>query len=336
MASLAVAVVLALAGSAAVWAAGGRLESASKRLGAHYGFPPVVQGAVIAAVGSSFPELSSSVVAVLLHGDFDLGVGAIVGSAVFNVLVIPGWSALRGEGLRADRDVVYKEAQFYMLAVAVLLLTFSFGVIYYPAGTDGLVATITRPLALVPVAMYGVYVFIQFQDVSDYDAPGVDDVRVRRQWLLLLASLAVILLGVEALLRAALDLEAVLGVPSTVWGVTVVAAGTSLPDAAVSVRAAESGRGPTSLANVLGSNTFDLLVAVPAAVLLAGPTEIDFGTAVPMMGFLTVATLGFLLATRTDLELTAREALPLFGLYGAFVVWMALEALGVTAFVPGV
>ncbi|QLG26955.1 sodium:calcium antiporter [Halorarum halophilum] len=336
MASLAVAIVLAVVGTVAVWLAGGRLESASERLGTHYGFPPVVQGAIIAAIGSSFPELSSSIISVLVHDDFGLGVGAIVGSAVFNILVIPGWSAIRGRGLRADRDVVYKEAQFYMLAIAVLLLTFSLGVIYYPGDTGRLVATVTRPLAMIPIALYGVYVFIQSQDVSDYEAPETDDVRVRRQWLLLLGSLAVILIGVEALIQAALTLETILGVPSTVWGLTVVAAGTSLPDAAVSVRAAESGRGPTSLANVLGSNTFDLLVAVPAAVLLNGDTPIDFATAVPMMGFLTVATLGFLLATRTNLELTRREAVWLLGLYGVFLAWMVLETLEVTAFVPGV
>ena len=55
MVSLGVGVGLALVGAAVVWVAGGRLESASERLGAHYGLPAVVQGAVIAAVGSSFP-----------------------------------------------------------------------------------------------------------------------------------------------------------------------------------------------------------------------------------------------------------------------------------------
>ncbi|SHH26679.1 sodium:calcium antiporter [Halobaculum gomorrense] len=339
MVSLLSAVALAVVGTAVVWVGGGRLESASERLGAHYGLPAVVQGAVIAAVGSSFPELTSVVLAVLLHGNFDLGVGAIVGSAVFNILVIPGWSALRGRGLRADRDVVYKETQFYMLAVAVLLLTFSLGVIYAPQPvTNGLTSTLTRPLALIPLALYAVYLFIQSQDVSDFEAPVVDDVTPARQWLLLVGSLVAILVGVEALVQAALSLETALGVPSTVWGLTVVAAGTSLPDTVVSVRAAEAGRGPTSLANVLGSNTFDLLVAIPVGVLLVpdGAVEVDFGTAVPMMGFLTVATLGFLVVTRTNLELDRPEAVSLLGLYGVFIAWMVLETLGVTALVPGV
>ena len=336
MASIVVAVGLALAGSAAVWVAGGRLESASERLGAYYGFPAVVQGAIIAAIGSSFPELSTAVLSAALHDAGRLGVGAIVGSAIFNVLVIPGWSALRGRGMDADRDVVYKEAQFYMLAVAVFLITLSFGVIYMGSPAESLTAQITRPLAVIPLALYGVYVFIQYEDVSDYDAPDPGEIDARRQWLLLVGSLVVILLGVEALVRAALSLETILGVPSTVWGLTVVAAGTSLPDAAVSVRAARADRGTTSLANVLGSNTFDLLVAVPAAVLVAGYVEVDFGTAVPMLAFLTVATLGFLVVTRTDLELTRAEAVGLLGLYAVFVGWMAAEATGVTGLVPGI
>ena len=339
MVSLAVAFGLIVVGTAIVWVAGGQLESASERLGAHYGLPAVVQGAVIAAVGSSFPELTSVVFSVLLYDNFDLGVGAIVGSAVFNILVIPGWSALRGRGLRADRDIVYKEAQFYMLAVAVLLLTFSLGVIYTPQPLgDGLTSTLTRPLAIIPLALYGVYLFIQAQDVSDYDAPQVDDVNPTRQWLLLAGSIVGILIGVEALVEAAVSLETALGVPSAVWGLTVVAAGTSLPDTVVSVRAAEAGRGPTSLANVLGSNTFDLLVAVPVGVLLVpgGRIDLDFGTAVPMMGFLTIATIGFLVVTRTDLELDRPEAVALLALYGVFILWMVLETLGVTALVPGV
>lgn len=58
-----------------------------------YQLPPVVQGGVVAAVGSSFPELSSAVLATLLHDDFGLGVAAMAGSAIFNITVIPAASA---------------------------------------------------------------------------------------------------------------------------------------------------------------------------------------------------------------------------------------------------
>ncbi len=81
---------------------------------------------------------------------------------------------------------------------------------------------------------------------------------------------------------------------------TVIAAATSLPDALVSVRAARDDEDVTSLTNVLGSNTFNLLVAIPVGVLLAGSATIDFLVAVPMMGFLAAATLVFIVFTRTD------------------------------------
>ncbi|AXG07197.1 sodium:calcium antiporter [Haloplanus rubicundus] len=327
-----------VAGSAAVvWKGSGLLDRASERLAGHYGLPPIVRGAIVAAVGSSMPELSSTVLATLLHGQFDLGVGAIVGSAVFNILVIPAASALsRGRELEASRTLVYKEAQFYMLAVSVLLLTFAFAVIYDPAGNGRLVGTMTRPLAFVPVALYGLYVFIQYQDLSEYDGEPVESVAVGRRWLELCVGLVLIVVAVEGLVRAAIGLGDLLDTPSFVWGLVVVAAGTSLPDLFVSLRAASEGPdgGVTSLANVLGSNTFDLLVAVPAGVLIVGTTTVDFAAAVPMMACLTVATLVLFTLLRTDLSLTDREAYVLLAAYVAFVGWVALETVGAVGLLP--
>ncbi len=328
------ALALAVVATGVVWVGGGRLESTADGLAAHYRLPPVVQGAVVAAVGSSFPELSSVVLSTLLHGDFDLGVGAVVGSAIFNILVIPAASALATRRpLDSNRDLVYKEAQFYMLSVAVLLLTFAFAVIYEPLG--GLSGTFTRPLAVIPLALYALYIFVQYQDTADHraDADPVDG-DPTRLWLLLVGSLVLILVGVEALVQAALTLGDALGTPAFLWGLTVVAAGTSLPDAIVSVRAARDNNAETSLANVLGSNIFDLLVAVPAGVVLGGATPIDFAFAAPMMGVLVAATIVLFTVIRTDLELTRSESLLLLALYAAFVAWLALETAGVTDLIP--
>ncbi|WP_132057946.1 sodium:calcium antiporter [Halorussus amylolyticus] len=334
---LAIAGYLALAAvaTAVVWQGSVRLEAAAERLAAYYGVPAIIQGAIIAAIGSSFPELSSVVLAALVHNEFELGVAAIVGSAIFNILVIPAAAALAGQGrLQSNRSLVYKEAQFYMLSVAVLLLTFSFAVIYYPVADGRLAGELTRPLVLLPLALYGLYIFIQYQDARDMreepDTGGVSQLRV---WGTLAVSLVVILVGVEGLVRAALGLGEAFGTPSFFWGLTVVAAGTSLPDAFVSVRAAQKDSDVTSLANVLGSNVFDLLVAIPVGILLVGATAIDFGVAAPMMGALTIATILLFGVMRTDLELTDREAYALLAAYAAFVGWMLLETFGVTGLV---
>jgi cation:H+ antiporter len=337
MASLPTLLVLALVSTAVIWWGSTRLERAAESLSAHYGLPDLVHGAVVVAVGSSFPELSSAVLATLLHGSFDLGVGAIVGSAVFNVLVIPAASALaaRERTLDANRDLVYKEAQFYMLSVAVLLITFAFGVIYYPVVDGRLTGTVTRPLAAIPLALYGVYVFIQYQDTSDYVVDRPEDIDVVRAWGLLALSLAIIVVAVEGLVTAAIGFGEAFGTPSFIWGLTVIAAGTSLPDAVVSVRAAKRDRHVTSLANVLGSNVFDLLVAVPAGVLVAGDAVVSFAAAVPMMAFLTFATLALFFTMRTELSVSNREAVGLLTVYAAFVGWLIAETLGVVALLPG-
>ena len=306
------------------------LETASDRLSAYYGLPPVVQGAVIAAVGSSIPELASVIFAGLA-GSLELGVGAIVGSAIFNILVIPGVAGVASEDrLASSRTLVYKEAQFYMLAVSVLVISFALSVIYFPIEGKSLHGQITRPLALVPLALYGLYIFIQIQDTSDHEvespSEGIDP---RRQWMYLLAGLVVILVAVEQLVHWVEVIGTDQGLSQFLLGVTVLAAATSLPDTLVSVQAARNDRGVASMANVLGSNIFDLLVAIPLGVLLVGTLEVDFALAIPMFAALTGGTIVLFGFLRTDMSLTRPESVVLLLSYLAFVLWVLAEITGI-------
>ncbi|GCF13182.1 sodium:calcium antiporter [Haloarcula mannanilytica] len=327
--NLLVQVAIIVAATVAIWKGSDWLESSSERLATYYGLPEVVQGAIIVAVGSSFPEVATVVVAAL-GGSMPLGVGAIVGSAIFNILVIPAVAGIATDDpLESNRTLVYKEAQFYMLAVSVLLITFALAVIYYP-GEATLSGVVTRPLAAIPLALYGLYVFIQYQDTADHE-PGAardDGISVGRQWLFLLLGLGVILVAVENLVHAVRVIGQAAGVQEFLLGVTILAAATSLPDTLVSVRAARDDRGLTSLANVLGSNTFDLLVAIPLGVLIAGAWTVDFAMAVPMFGVLTGATILLFTVLRTDLVLSELESYALLGAYAGFVAWVVVETAG--------
>jgi len=335
--SLLVEGAIVVAATAAIWLGSDWLEGASDALSSYYGLPMVVQGAVVSAVGSSFPELATVVVSAL-SGSFDLGVGAIVGSAIFNILVIPSVVGVATvENVESNRTLVYKEAQFYMIAVSTLVITFALAVIYFRVG-DGLRGEVTRPLATIPLLLYGLYLFIQWQDTAEYvsEAGSNEGVSPRKQWVLLTAGLLVILVAVEQMVQAVTTIGDAVGTPEFLWGITVVAAATSLPDTLVSLRAARDDRGVASLANVLGSNTFDLLVAIPLGVMIAGTATIDFAIAVPMMGFLTLATVFLFTVLRTDLELNDAEAYGLLGTYLVFVAWMIGETLGlISGILPG-
>lgn len=320
-----------------IWVGSGWLETSAEHLSAYYGLPAVVQGSIVVAVGSSFPELTSVVVTALADS-FGMGVGAIVGSAIFNILVIPPISALvTGNPLDVNRTIVYKEAQFYMIAVSALIITFALAVIYYPAQAGGpLDGNITRSLALIPLLLYLLYLFIQWQDVSEYEAETVTNVDLPREWGRLLAGLLLIVLAVELLVGAVEELNATFGIPEFIAGVTIIAAATSLPDALVSVRAARGGKSVTSLGNVLGSNTFDLLVAIPIGVLIAGTAPVSFAIAAPMMGVLTVATILLFTFLRTDLSLTGLESYGLLLAYALFVGWVVGETVGLFGLIQGV
>ncbi|MEF8799623.1 MAG: sodium:calcium antiporter [Halolamina sp.] len=326
---------LATIATAVLWAGSRWLEASADRLAAGYGVPAIVQGSVIAAVGSSMPELVSVLLATLLHGKFELGVGGVVGSAVFNLLVIPAIAVLAEPGgMETKRDLAFKEALFYMLAVATLLLTFSLAVIYSPVQGPGIRGKVTRLLALFPLIIYGLYAFTQYLDTTEYEESADSSVNRVRAWLRFGVGLAAVVVGVEGLVRAAIGFGEVFGTPAFLWGMTVVAAGSSVPDVFVSVTAAQSDRPSVSLANVLGSNTFDLLVAVPVGVLVAGSLTITFAHIVPMMGFLLAATIVFFAIVRTDMFLSEQEGYGLLGIYGLFLVWLVLESVGATNVVP--
>ncbi|EMA02041.1 cation:H+ antiporter [Haloarcula vallismortis] len=328
-------VVLIVVATAVIWKGSAYFERAAERLSRYYGLPVAVHGAIVVAVGSSFPEISSVVISTVVHDEFSLGVGAIVGSAIFNLLVIPALAAISSEELRSTRDIIHKDAQFYVISVLILFIVFALGATYVPGGTNQ-AAILTPTLAIVPLVTYGIYVFLHQQDASEHVADEARSVRPGREWGMLGVGLVIITLGVEAMVQGALSLGVIFETPTFLWGLTVIAAGTSLPDAFVSVRAAKNDDSVTSLTNVLGSNTFNLLVAIPVGVLLAGRATIDFRVAIPTMGFLGFATLVFIVFTRTDLKLTDREAYTLLGLYVVFVCWMALESVGLIETVRGI
>ncbi len=335
MSSLLVSLLLAVVSTGVIWKGSELLEGAAEYLSKYYGLPVAVHGAIVVAVGSSFPELSSIVISTVVHGEFSLGVGAIVGSAIFNLLVIPALSALASERLEATRDIVHKDAQFYVISVLVLFIVFALGATYVPGGTNS-AAILTAPLAVLPLATYGIYVFLHQQDVYEHVSDESLTINPAREWAVLAGSLVLIGVGVEGIVRAAITLGVIFDTPNFLWGLTVIAAGTSLPDAFVSVRAAKHDEDVTSLTNVLGSNTFNLLVAIPVGILLSGSATINFLAAIPTMGFLAFATLVFIVFTRTELELTNAEAYGFLALYGAFLLWMGLESVGLIETVQGI
>ncbi|WP_276260482.1 sodium:calcium antiporter [Haloglomus litoreum] len=335
MTSLQMVAALAAGSLAAVWAGATVLERSTEQLADHFGLPSDVRGAVVTALGSSFPEFTATVVAIALHDRVELAIGIVVGSAVFKVLVVPAVSALLspGSGLRTDRELVYQETGFYVLAVASVLLVLALSVIYNPvetaAGGAGQAGELTRTLVLAPLGLYVFFLFLQYADAAEHGAGRTSGDRSALEYLTgLVVALVFVGVGVEGLVRAAIEFSEAFGTSEFLWGLTVVGAGASVPEVFVGVLAARNDEPGVSISTVLGSSTFDLLVAIPVAVLAVGAVTVNFGTVVPLFAFLVVAALLLLTVVRTDLKVSTAEAVGLLLVYGGFLGWMAAESVG--------
>ena len=109
----------------------------------------------------------------------------------------------------------------------------------------------------------------------------------------------------------------------------LIAAATSIPDLFLSVRAARRTVSVSSLSNVLGSNILDLLVVLPAGVLVAGTVIIDYPRMLPIMAFLIFATVVMLVLARRGFALSKRDGVVLLSLYAVFIAWMTAGSFGV-------
>ncbi|WP_226989045.1 sodium:calcium antiporter [Paraglaciecola arctica] len=314
-----------------VWKACNYLEDACHDLALCYGLPDSVKGSTVMAISSSFPELVTIILAAGIHGDFELGLATIIGSAVFNILVIPGTSVLfRPGSLHAGRDVIYREAQFYLISVLIVMVTLSFAVIYQPSTEEPMSGTLSISMMILPLLFYVLYIYIQYQEVHDHKPEkNKPDATALKSWGKLIFSMVLVTMAVEVLIQMVIELGEMFSTPSYFWGATILAAATSIPDLFVSVKAAKRKCSTASLTNAFGSNIFDLLVVLPAGVIVAGAVGFNYPRIMPMMMFLLFATVTFLVLARSGSELTNNNGKILLLIYVGFIIWMGMEYIGV-------
>ena len=326
--SLAVWIVLGAIGFLLTWKGANVIESTTSKISDHFGVSQSIQGGLIVAAATSFPELAIIIISVLVLGDFGVGAGALIGTAVFNILVIPAAVAITNGDTETTRGIVYRDAIFYLVAVLALFGVIALGVL----GTDGReLARITPQMGVGLLVLYGVYVVLLVGGKSGASArKKAESTNVPKQAGLFAAGLVVVLVGVESMVSMTVQISDALDAPSFLVSVTVLSVLSSFPDLLVGVKMGEAGDQRAAIANVFGTNTFNLVAALPVGVILAGGVSIGFLTSVPLMLFLFYTTLVVVVLSATDFVLTTEEGYVLLAMYVAFLGWMTTEALGIT------
>jgi len=327
--SLAVWIVLGAIGFLLTWNGANVIESTTSKISDHFGVSQAIQGGLIVAAATSFPELAIIVISVVVLGDFGVGAGALIGTAVFNILVIPAAVAVTSGDTTTTQGIVYRDAIFYMVAVLALFGVIALGVL----GTDGReLARITPQMGVGLLVLYGVYVILLAGGKSGAsDLKRAESTNVPKQAGLFAAGLVVVLVGVESMVSMTVQIADALDAPSFLISVTVLSVLSSFPDLLVGVKMGEAGDKRAAIANVFGTNTFNLVAALPIGVILAGGVSIGFLTSVPLMLFLFYTTLVVVVMSATDFEITTEEGYVFLAMYVAFLGWMTTEALGITA-----
>ncbi|OYR45937.1 sodium:calcium antiporter [Halorubrum sp. Ea8] len=327
--SLAVWLVLGAIGFLLTWKGANVIESTTSKISDHFGVSQAIQGGLIVAAATSFPELAIIVISVLVLGDFGVGAGALIGTAVFNILVIPAAVAITSGDTTTTQGIVYRDAIFYMVAVLALFGVIALGVL----GTDGReLARITPQMGVGLLVLYGVYVILLAGGKSGAsDMKRAESTNVPKQAGLFAAGLVVVLVGVESMVTMTVQISDALDAPSFLISVTVLSVLSSFPDLLVGVKMGEAGDKRAAIANVFGTNTFNLVAALPIGVILAGGVSIGFLTSVPLLLFLFYTTLVVVVMSATEFEITTEEGYVFLAMYVAFLGWMTTEALGITA-----
>ena len=259
---------LMIAGLVLLVIGGEMLVRGASKLAVSIGISPLVVGLTVVAFGTSSPELAVSVQAALT-GQVDIAMGNVVGSNIFNVLFILGLAALITP-LVVSSQIIRQEVPL-MLAASLLLLAFAF---------NGSIGRVEAAVLFGLLCAYTAFLILQSrreqQAIRDEYA-GESHVSTVRTWDdhlpaqigLILAGLVLLVFGSRWLVEAAVTIAKSLGVSELVIGLTIIAAGTSLPEVAASVTAAVRGQRDIAVGNVVGSNTFNILGVLGLSGLVA-------------------------------------------------------------------
>ncbi|MEB0137089.1 calcium/sodium antiporter [Actimicrobium sp. CCC2.4] len=319
--------LLFIAGLVALVVGADSLVRGASKLALSFGISPLVVGLTIVAFGTSAPEMAVSTGAVL-SGQTAIAVGNVVGSNIFNVLFILGLSALVAP-LVVHSQLIRQEVPI-MIGSALLLVAL---------GLDGTLSRWDGALLLTLVVVYTVFLIVQSRRASSAGASQFDselkpasahawDAKWPAQTALILAGLVLLVLGSDWLVSASVVFAKALGVSDLVIGLTIVAAGTSMPELATSITAAFKGERDIAVGNVVGSCTFNLLGCLGLASLASGASGLPLGPSVMSFDIwvMLAALLACLPVFLSGREIARWEGGVFLAYYVAYVAYLILAS----------
>ena len=316
------ALLTSLAGLLLLFCGGEAFVSGASQMARRLGIPAVVIGLTVVSLGTSAPELAVALMGIERQ-DTALVLGNVLGSNLFNLLVVLGSCALVVP-LRVSRRLVRRDLPVLLITTLAVWGMAAAGRLLWPAGLALLVGlTINLVWELVSAIEQR-----QLERRSDGDSDPKSGGGLLPALGLQGLGIGLLVLGSDLLLRGALSAARLLEVDQAVIGLTLVAAGTSLPELVTSLVAAYRGRADLAIGNAVGSSLFNLLLILGMGVLFSGSS----GIAVPAvllqrdLPVLVVVTLICLPLLWSYATITAKDGVLLLLIYGFYLVELVVLA----------
>ena len=309
-------ILLIIVGVAVVLWGADRLTEGSVGIASRLGVPQIVIGLTVVALGTSMPEFCVSFVSAL-KGTADMAVGNVVGSNVFNEMLIVGVAAMVAP-MSVMKQTVRKDLVFAMAASVIM------GALVFDKD-------ISRADAIILSALFLVYMWItikgaraghsdNYENSDNVGESGTSALSPRKSILWIVLGLAGLIVGSNVFVGSASSLALAFNVPEAIVGLTIVAGGTSMPELATSVVAARKGNSGIAIGNVIGSNVFNILfvvglTGVVCPMTVSGITWIDLS--VMIGGMLLLWFFAY-----TKLTIARWEGIVLTALFVAYMLWL--------------
>ena len=295
-----------------------RLTEGASALARRMSVPEIVIGLTIVAAGTSAPELFVSLMSAL-KGTPDMAVGNVVGSNIFNALLIVGCAAMVAPMVIA-KSTVKKDMPFAVLA-AVLLLVVCMDNFQSIHLSGNVISRLDGFLLRACFAIFMTYTFsVAKKGGVDETATPTAPISIWKGVLWVLVGLGCLIFGSNLFVDSASSVARQLAISEGVIGLTIVAGGTSLPELATSVVAARKGQSAIAIGNVIGSNVFNVLLilgltAVISPMQIQGITMVDLS----VMMLSVLAVWGF---SYTKYTVARWEGALLTLIFVAYMAWL--------------
>lgn len=271
--------------------------------------PSIIIGLTIVAFGTSMPELAVSTTASLA-GNNEIAVGNVIGSNIFNLLVVLGaCGAIRPFAVQLRWD--------YAASVGVAAALF-----FMIVGDH----FVSRTEAIILLVLFAVFVAMTVRDAltnrieEEEECKSITPLRCA---IYIVGGLTAIVCGGDLVVECAKEIALALGMSQTLVGLTVVALGTSLPELVTSVVASRKGENGLALGNVIGSNIFNILMVLGASAAVK-PVPVN-GLAVVDATCLIVFSLITWLLCRSKLRISRMEGLIMLGMYTVYLIYICIR-----------